>query len=218
MEAEGGDLQQALRALREKDIVVAGEGGALAGEPELAFKHALIRDAAYEMLPKAVRAQKHFEVGSFIEARAGERVDEVVALLAEHYGRAAQLGSELRLAPAELEPYRAKALHFLEAAGDAATAFYSNAEAFTQLSRPRCEQAGGDAEALARLLEKQGDVALRLGRVDAAIGGVGAGARAPPRPRASSSAWPSCTARSAPRWRTRASASRRSSTTSAAST
>src|SRR5207245_1195032 len=72
-QAEGGDLQVALSALREKDLVVAGEGSALAGEPELAFKHVLIRDVAYAMLPKAVRAQKHFEVGRFIAARAGER-------------------------------------------------------------------------------------------------------------------------------------------------
>jgi adenylate cyclase len=168
VEAEGGDLQQALRVLREKDLVVAGDGDALAGEPELAFKHALIRDAAYEMLPKAVRAQKHYEVGDFIEARAGVRVEEVVSLLAEHYGRAAQLGSELRLASADVEPYRVKALHYLEAAGDAATAFYSNAEACSLYQGAR-RQTGGDDEALARLLEKEGDVALRLGRVDAAI-------------------------------------------------
>ncbi|MFI4989885.1 MAG: adenylate/guanylate cyclase domain-containing protein [Solirubrobacterales bacterium] len=168
VQAEGGDLQEALRALREKDLVVVGEGGALAGEPELAFKHALIRDAAYEMLPKAVRAQKHFEVAQFIELRAGERVEEVVALLAEHYGRAAQLGVELSLSPSELEPYRTGALRYLEAAGDAATAFYSNAEAFSQY-QAACEHTAGDAGALARLLEKQGDVALRLGRVDSAI-------------------------------------------------
>ncbi len=168
VQAEGGDLQDALRALREKDLVVAGEAGGLAGEPELAFKHALIRDAAYEMLPKAVRAQKHFEVAQFIQARAGERVEEVVALLAEHYGRAAQLGAELSLAEAELEPYRVNALRCMEAAGDAATAFYSNAEAFSQY-RAAGEQTAGDAVALARLLEKQGDVALRLGRVDVAI-------------------------------------------------
>ena len=167
-EAEGGDLQAALVALRERDMVVAGEGSALAGEPELAFKHVLIRDVAYEMLPKAVRAQKHFEVAGFIEARADERVEEVVALLAEHYSRAAQLANELGLAPEEIEPYRAKALHYLEAAGDAATAFYSNAEAFSNYATAR-EQAGEDEEAVARLLEKQGDVALRLGRVDAAI-------------------------------------------------
>jgi adenylate cyclase len=168
VEAEGGDLHEALRVLREKDIVVLGDSSTLAGEPELAFKHALIRDAAYEMLPKAVRAQKHFEVARFIELRAGERVEEVVALLAEHYARAAQLGFELSLAPAEMEPYRAKALHYLEAAGDAATALYSNAEAFSQY-QSACEQTGADGRALARLLEKQGDVALRLGRVDAAI-------------------------------------------------
>ena len=167
-EAEGGDLQAALNGLREKDLVVAGEGSALAGEPELAFKHVLIRDVAYSILPKAVRAQKHFEVAGFIEARAGERVEEVVALLGEHYGRAAQLGSELSLGAAEMEPYRAKALHYLEAAGDAATAFYSNVEAFSNYESAR-EQADGDAAAVARIVEKQGDVALRLGRVDAAI-------------------------------------------------
>src|SRR4029077_738820 len=163
--AEGGDLQAALRALREKDLVVAGEGSALAGEPEMAFKHALIRDVAYEMLPKAVRAQKHYEVAGFIEARSGERVDEVVALLAEQYGPAAQLGAELSLAPADVEPYRVKALHYLEAAGGAATAFYSNAQAFTNYEAAR-EQAGGDVAAVARIVEKQGDVALRLGRGD----------------------------------------------------
>ena len=167
-EAEGGDLAEALRALRDKDIIVAGEGTALAGEPELAFKHALIRDAAYEMLPKAVRAQKHFEVACFIEDGAGERGEEVVALLAEHYGKAAELGGELGLAAAEMAPYRAKALSYLEAAGDAATAFYSNADAFSNYEAA-LEQAGEDADAVARLLEKQGDVALRLGRVDAAI-------------------------------------------------
>jgi tetratricopeptide (TPR) repeat protein len=121
------------------------------------------------MLPKAIRAQKHFEVAQFIELRAGERVEEVVALLAEHYGQAAALGVELSLAPSELQPYRAKALRYMEAAGDAATAFYSNAEAFSQY-QAACEQTAGDAGALARLLEKQGDVALRLGRVDSAIG------------------------------------------------
>ena len=167
-QAEGGDLAEALRVLRDKDIVVAAEGSALAGEPELAFKHALIRDAAYEMLPKAVRAQKHYEVGRFIEVRAGKRVDELVALLAEHYGKAAELGGELGLAPGDLAPYRAKALTYLEAAGDAATAFYSNADAFSDY-QAALEQAGEDEDAVARLLEKQGDVALRLGRVDAAI-------------------------------------------------
>jgi tetratricopeptide (TPR) repeat protein len=165
---EGRDLDRALSALRAKDIVVPGEGTLLTGEPELAFKHVLIRDVAYAMLPKAVRARKHYEVGGFIEQRAGDRSDEVVALLAEHYGRAAALGDEARFDQAELAPIRAKAARFLEAAGDAAAAFYSNPEAFSHYQSAR-ELAADDGDR-ARIGEKQGDVALRQGRVNAAIG------------------------------------------------
>jgi len=167
-EEEGGDLDAGLHALQEKDIVVPGEGARLAGEPELAFKHVLIRDVAYGMLPKAIRARKHFQVGGFIEDRAGERSDEVVALLAEHYGRAAALASEARLDPAEREPIDERALHFLEAAGDAAASFYSNREAVAHYRAAR-ELSQADEAARARIGEKEGDVALRLGRVDASI-------------------------------------------------
>jgi tetratricopeptide (TPR) repeat protein len=168
-EDEGRDLSQALAALQEKDIVVPGEGSSLAGEPELAFKHVLIRDVAYGMLPKAVRARKHFEVGVFVEDRSGDRTDEVVALLAEHYGRAAALGREATLDGAELEGIERKALHYLEAAGDAAMSFYSNREAFQHFEAARELARRHDPEALARVGEKQGDAALRLGLVDAAI-------------------------------------------------
>ncbi len=167
-EEEGGNLDAGLSSLQEKDIVVPGSGSRLAGEPELAFKHVLIRDVAYGMLPKAVRARKHFEVGRFIEDRAGERSDEVVALLAEHYGRAAALASEARIDAAEREPINERALHFLEAAGDAAASFYSNREAVAHFRAAR-ELSGGGEAARARIGEKEGDVALRLGRVDAAI-------------------------------------------------
>jgi class 3 adenylate cyclase/tetratricopeptide (TPR) repeat protein len=167
--AEGRDLQEALVSLQEKDIVVPEAGGRLAGEAELAFKHVLIRDVAYQMLPKAVRARKHLEVGGFIEQRAGDRSDEVVALLAEHYGRAASLGGEARLPADELGPIRGKAVRFLEAAGDAAATLYSNREAFAHYGSARDLGAGVGEEVRARIGEKQGDVALRLGRVDAAI-------------------------------------------------
>jgi class 3 adenylate cyclase/tetratricopeptide (TPR) repeat protein len=166
--AENGDLQAALATLREKDIIVPGEGARLADEQELAFKHVLIRDVAYTMLPKAIRARKHFEVGMFIEQRAGELRHEVVALLAEHYGRAATLGEEVHLDPDELAPLRSKALQFLEAAGDAAGALYSNQEALVHYEAATA-LAADDYAQQARIREKRGDIALRLGRVDAAI-------------------------------------------------
>jgi len=59
----------------------------------------LIRDVAYGMLPKAVRARWHYEVGRYVEERSGDRADEFVALLAEHFGRAASLGEEAGVSP-----------------------------------------------------------------------------------------------------------------------
>ncbi len=169
-EAEGRELGRALTALQEKDILAPGAEGRLAGERELAFKHVLIRDVAYGMLPKAVRSRKHFEVGAFIEERAGDRTDEVVALLAEHYGRAASLGPRGRAGGGRARPMRERAVRFLEEAGDAAALLYSNREAGEPLPpRPRAWGRDGDRAVLVRVAEKLGDVSLRLGRVDEAI-------------------------------------------------
>jgi class 3 adenylate cyclase/tetratricopeptide (TPR) repeat protein len=165
---EGGDLRAGLAGLREKDIIVPEDANRQAGDPELAFKHVLIRDVAYGMLPRAVRARKHVEVGGFIEERAGDRGDEVVPLLAEHYGRAAALSADTDLPGGQRGEIRAKALRFLEAAGDAASSLYSNAEAFSHYQAAR-EHGARDEDDRARVGEKQGDVALRLGRVDAAV-------------------------------------------------
>ncbi len=166
--AAAADLTPTLAALREKDIIVPGESGKPAGERELAFKHVLIRDVAYEMIPKAVRARKHAEVGAFIEQRAGERDEGIVAVVAEHYARAAALAAEMHLGASELGALRAKALEFGEAAGDAAAGLFSNREALARYEATAAFADADDATAL-RIAEKRGDVALRLGRVEPAI-------------------------------------------------
>ncbi len=166
--AEGADLHAVLDALRDKDMIVPGEGRRLAGEPELAFKHALLRDVAYARLPKAARARAHHEIGAFIQERAGDRAEEVVTLLAEHYARAASLGAEAQLDPDELRPMRAAALTFLEAAGDAAAQFFSNEEALAHFDAARA-LAQTEPLILARVADKQGHVALRLGRIQEAL-------------------------------------------------
>jgi class 3 adenylate cyclase/tetratricopeptide (TPR) repeat protein len=166
--AAGADLAATLASLREKDIIVPGEAGQLADERELAFKHVLIRDVAYETLPKAVRAHKHAEVGAFIEERAGDRSEGVVGLLAEHYGLAATLAAEVRLQADELAQLRAKALAFSEAAGDGAGALFANREALMHYESAEAF-ADGDDPALLRIAEKRGDIELRLGRVEPAI-------------------------------------------------
>jgi len=168
--AEGGvDLDRALESLQGKDLLVATAGGRLAGESEYAFKHVLIRDVAYGMLPKSVRSRKHVEVAEFIARRSGERGDAFVGLIAEHYARAAALGAEAGVESGELAELQSKALAALEAAGDAAAALYSNAEAFERYHAALELSDSLDPDARARIGEKEGDVALRLGRVDAAV-------------------------------------------------
>jgi predicted ATPase len=81
---EGIHLSDALAALEEKDLVVSSPGSRLAGEHEYIFKHVLIRDVAYSTLPKAVRARKHAQVAGFIEERAADRSEGVVAMVADH--------------------------------------------------------------------------------------------------------------------------------------
>ena len=168
-EEEGRDLDQALRELEEKDIVVPGAEGRLAGERVLAFKHVLIRDVAYGMLPKSVRSHKHFEVGGFIEGRAGDRTDEIVPLLAEHYARAASLGRECGIPGDELDPMQERALRYLEEAGDAAALLYSNREALSHFTAAGELGVEDERAAIMRVGEKRGDVALRLGRVEDAL-------------------------------------------------
>ena len=177
---EGLDLSQTLANLEEKDLLVPSAGSRLAGEREYAFKHVLIRDVAYSMLPKSVRCRKHVEVAEFIRDRAGERSDGVIGLIAEHFARAAALGSEAGLDREALAGLQSRALESLEAAGDAAAALYSNAEAFDRYTAALEISESLDPGTLARIGEKQGDVALRLGRVDAAVAVWERGLELPP--------------------------------------
>ena len=166
---EGRPLGPALAALQEKDILAPEPESRLAGEQELAFKHVLIRDVAYGMLPKSVRWQKHVEVARFIEERAGDRTEEVVALLAEHYGRAAALSGEAGGDPRDLAEIAGRAVRFLEEAGDAGALLYANREAISHYRHALGILGDADDAVAARIGEKQGDVALRLGQVDAAM-------------------------------------------------
>jgi class 3 adenylate cyclase/predicted ATPase len=163
----GGELTDTLASLQDKDLIIPTAGSRLAGEHEFAFKHVLIRDVAYSTLPKSVRARRHAEVGGFIEDRAADRSEGVVAMVADHYGRAAELGSDAGLEEPELGRIGAKALAALESAGDGAAGLYSNQEALRHYEKAL---ALGDRPpaARARIAEKLGDVALRLARVDKA--------------------------------------------------
>ncbi|HEY0515625.1 MAG TPA: adenylate/guanylate cyclase domain-containing protein [Solirubrobacteraceae bacterium] len=161
-------LDATLAALLERGILVPGEGPGQGAQRRLSFKHVLIRDVAYEMLPKAARARRHAEVADLILERATGAGEDSAALVAEHYVRAVAYAAEAHLPAEQQQQLRAGALRHGEAAGDAAAALHSNHEALRHY-QAAAELAGEDEEAAAQIAEKVGEMALRLGRVDTAI-------------------------------------------------
>ena len=95
------DTGELLRRLRVKELVVPRSPSALAGAAEFGFRHVLIRDVAYESLPKRDRAAKHLDVALWAEATMADRQDEMVELLAAHYLAALHYEEEFASADSE---------------------------------------------------------------------------------------------------------------------
>ena len=78
------EVRDALGRLRVKELVVPHEPSSFRDEFEFAFRHGLIRDGAYDSLPKSLRADKHLGVAKWAADRAGDRADEIAELIATH--------------------------------------------------------------------------------------------------------------------------------------
>ena len=86
-------LDDSLTALVRKDLV-RPEQPQLVGEDGYRFRHLLIRDAAYEALPKATRAELHELFASWLE-RYGAELVELDEILGYHLEQAFRYRSEL---------------------------------------------------------------------------------------------------------------------------
>jgi class 3 adenylate cyclase/tetratricopeptide (TPR) repeat protein len=82
-----GGREPDLRRLEERDFVRRRAGSTFPGEREYVFKHALVREVAYESVPRAARARLHAAFAHWLERR-GESGDAHAALLAHHYAEA----------------------------------------------------------------------------------------------------------------------------------
>ena len=167
--AAGEQLSAALASLREKDILLPGDsrdpaGRARAGLQARADQRRRLRDAP----EGGARAQARGGRGVHRAARRAVAARAAVALVAEHYARAAAFAADAHLPAAELDELRGLALRYGEAAGDAAASLYSNREALVHYESAAA-LLDGEVETAQRIAEKSGDVALRLGRVDPAI-------------------------------------------------
>ena len=136
----GGDLSDAqldewIEVLEREELIERRPAGrALAGEVELAFRHDLVRDAAYQMLIPGDRMVGHRLAGGWLQAH-GE-TDALV--LAEHFaggGVTEQAvewfarAAERALAGGEMADALRKAASYYHRAGETCAAAYANASA-----------------------------------------------------------------------------------------
>src|SRR6185503_16832523 len=87
------------------------------GDEAFRFRHILIRDAAYESLPKATRAQLHEQFGNWLAGHELVERDEIVGY---HLEQAQRYRRELDPEAAELPGLAGRAAEHLAAAGRAA--------------------------------------------------------------------------------------------------
>jgi class 3 adenylate cyclase/tetratricopeptide (TPR) repeat protein len=94
LDADGGEVRPTLMSLVRRDLI-RPDRSSLAGQDAFRFRHQLIRDAAYEAAPKALRAELHERFADWLEGVGETRVEEFEEILAYHLEQAHRLLSEL---------------------------------------------------------------------------------------------------------------------------
>jgi class 3 adenylate cyclase len=84
MAAEPEALTDVLAELERRELISRQTVSAFEGHQQYWFNHVLVRDVAYELLPRAARRERHREAALFFEEVGGES-GEVGAALARHW-------------------------------------------------------------------------------------------------------------------------------------
>jgi class 3 adenylate cyclase/tetratricopeptide (TPR) repeat protein len=126
------------------------------GPGEWRFRHAVMRDAAYESLPFRRRRELHARAGAALERLAGRDADQSAELLSLHFFHAAEYEASWRYA--RIAGDRARAKYASSEAGD----FYQRA---VDAARAGAEVPPDD---LADVLEALGDAREKVGSSDEA--------------------------------------------------
>ncbi len=152
-----------LAALVRKELI-RPDRPLLAGEDGFRFRHILIRDAAYNALPKATRAQLHERFASWLEQHGAELV-ELDEILGYHFEQACQYRAELGL---EDDAALAAAARQRLAAGGLRAARYQDYRATVSLLERAAALVPAGALDLALEVEL-GDALIWVGKASKAI-------------------------------------------------
>ncbi len=114
-ELEPWQLQDALRSLERKEFIRREHRSAVAGASQHAFQHALVRDAAYGQIPRALRAARHVSAAEWIGSLPDDRAEDRAASGAHHDTTAIEL---FRAAGEDDSFVRGRASRALQDAGE----------------------------------------------------------------------------------------------------
>ena len=90
-----GRIEDLLREAARRDLVSELDDRGPGGGRAWTFKHILIRDVAYDAIPKADRSRAHDEFGRWLERTSGPRFDEYADIVGYHAEQAYLLAHEL---------------------------------------------------------------------------------------------------------------------------
>ena len=148
------DVAQELRRLQGRELVFQRERSEFQGTREYIFKHALLRDVAYESVLKRVRRRYHELVAHWLIEQGGERLGEYLGLIGEHLERAG---------------LAAAAADYLRRAGVRAAAAYANQDAIAYFTHALALLARDDRQGRWELLLQREAVYHLIGNRDSQL-------------------------------------------------
>ncbi|MGH2759916.1 MAG: hypothetical protein ACRDKJ_10190, partial [Actinomycetota bacterium] len=100
-----------------RDLIIHQPLSRVPGDEEYVFRHQVIHDVAYDILPKTLRRERHATIARYVEGRVAN-VEVVAGILANHWERAGD---------------HDKAIDYLVQAADVAGRGWDQVEAFEHL-------------------------------------------------------------------------------------
>ena len=158
------EVRRDLNELARREFVRPIRVSSIEGEDELSFWHALVRDVAYQQIPREPRAEKHVAAARWVEETAGERLEDHAGILVHHYGEACGLAAAAGVEQPEVEE---RLRHALVLAGDRAAQL--DLEAAERYFRRAVELAGDRRAERATALAKLAHTLSSRGQVQEAV-------------------------------------------------
>jgi len=170
-ERERDEVRRDLNERVRREFVRPVRVSSIEGEDEFSFWHALVRDVAYQQIPRSPRAEKHIAAAAWVEETAEERLSDHAEILVYHLNQALEL---TQAAGDERADIKEGLVRFLLLAGnramqldvDAAEAYFRRA---LHLSEDDEQARATSLARLAGTLVERGDVVQGIEAYEEAI-------------------------------------------------